>query len=451
MNARRVTLAMLFTLTEASFVAPVLAALPTPLQPLNHIVTLGLTWLMLSAIMGVNRALAARETGLVLQRAVLALWLTGLMVAFMFLKVAREGSAAISALTIVIQFTAATLVWWRGRVLGECELMPLEAQARLRNGLVLFSSFVIVTLLVPAYDWLTFLLPFLCSGLLALPLSYLERVEQTDVGRHVPMTRRWWRWVLLSAGLAVLAALGVMAIFTPDILSRALMLFVTAIVLPLAFLLGLFLDFFLRIIGSLFNRPESTPVTMPNLNALRPPLAEQTTTAASSLVISNGVIFAIVLVALFTMMLIMVYTTARVRHQPVILRGDTDEEDTHERDDAELPPAQKPPADTLGWRQWLAGITIRRVYARMIREAAKRGYTRQPAQTPYNYIPSLFSAFPGVDADVRLITDAYVAAHYGQAPDTNEELVLIRAAWERVRAVPHTQSAPTTSEAMKGA
>jgi hypothetical protein len=43
-------------------------------------------------------------------------------------------------------------------------------------------------------------------------------------------------------------------------------------------------------------------------------------------------------------------------------------------------------------------------------------------------------AFPGADEDVRVITEAYVATHYGEAPETDEELNAIRAAWERIRA-----------------
>jgi hypothetical protein len=45
-------------------------------------------------------------------------------------------------------------------------------------------------------------------------------------------------------------------------------------------------------------------------------------------------------------------------------------------------------------------------------------------------------------ADVRIITDAYVKAHYGEVPDTDEALNVIRDAWERVRATPRPPPPP---------
>ena len=76
----------------------------------------------------------------------------------------------------------------------------------------------------------------------------------------------------------------------------------------------------------------------------------------------------------------------------------------------------------------------------MRHEAGKRGFGRKPAQTPNDYAPFLSQAYPGVDADLRIITDAYIAAHYGEVPDTDEGLNTIRQAWERVRAVPKQRS-----------
>jgi hypothetical protein len=91
---------------------------------------------------------------------------------------------------------------------------------------------------------------------------------------------------------------------------------------------------------------------------------------------------------------------------------------------------------TFNLRRWLAVLTIRRIYARMSHEAGKRGFQRMTAQTPNDYLPRLNDAFPGTDADIRTITNAYIAAHYGEVPDTDEALAQIRMAWERVRATP---------------
>ncbi|MGC9332558.1 MAG: DUF4129 domain-containing protein, partial [Anaerolineae bacterium] len=86
----------------------------------------------------------------------------------------------------------------------------------------------------------------------------------------------------------------------------------------------------------------------------------------------------------------------------------------------------------LGSR-FLAAISVRRIYANLQRLAKDAGYPRSPAQTPYEYLETLYRALPGSEADVRVITEAYVNAHYGQVPDTREELQRIRACWEQVR------------------
>jgi hypothetical protein len=81
----------------------------------------------------------------------------------------------------------------------------------------------------------------------------------------------------------------------------------------------------------------------------------------------------------------------------------------------------------------LAAVSIRRIYTNLVRLATEVGYPRAEAQTPYEYLQTLFEAFPGNEAEVEVITEAYVNAHYGQVPDSREELQLIRGCWERVR------------------
>jgi len=78
-------------------------------------------------------------------------------------------------------------------------------------------------------------------------------------------------------------------------------------------------------------------------------------------------------------------------------------------------------------------MTIRRLYARATHEAARRGKHRSAAQTPYDFLPTLQSAFPTAESDARVITEAYVAAHYGEVPDSQQALDALKQAWERMR------------------
>jgi hypothetical protein len=85
-----------------------------------------------------------------------------------------------------------------------------------------------------------------------------------------------------------------------------------------------------------------------------------------------------------------------------------------------------------GLRGLFAALTIRRIYAQMTRLAAEQGYPRTASETPYEYEETARRAFPSAEAEVHAITRAYVAAHYGQVPDSEAELREIRACWKRL-------------------
>lgn len=84
----------------------------------------------------------------------------------------------------------------------------------------------------------------------------------------------------------------------------------------------------------------------------------------------------------------------------------------------------------------LAAISVRNIYANMGRLARKRGYPRHKARTPYEYLPDLRTAFPEAGAEAEVITDAYVAVHYGELPTSRDQLDALRAAYERLRESP---------------
>jgi hypothetical protein len=65
--------------------------------------------------------------------------------------------------------------------------------------------------------------------------------------------------------------------------------------------------------------------------------------------------------------------------------------------------------------------------------ATEAGYPRDKTQTPYEYLATLHQAFPASEDEFTVITEAYVNAHYGQVPDSHEEIQRIRDCWERAR------------------
>ena len=83
--------------------------------------------------------------------------------------------------------------------------------------------------------------------------------------------------------------------------------------------------------------------------------------------------------------------------------------------------------------RWLAANSIRRIYAQMVASATRRGYPRADSDTPYEYLPALNESWPGKSAHIRTITEAYVRVHYGELPESSEELDAIRSAWEEIQ------------------
>lgn len=92
-----------------------------------------------------------------------------------------------------------------------------------------------------------------------------------------------------------------------------------------------------------------------------------------------------------------------------------------------------------------AAISIRHIYANVQKLAAKRGYPRDIAWTPNDYLPFLMQAFPGHEADLRHITELYNAYEYGHVSTDSEELQRLRAAWEALQHTPPPETTATAS------
>ena len=93
-------------------------------------------------------------------------------------------------------------------------------------------------------------------------------------------------------------------------------------------------------------------------------------------------------------------------------------------------------------RQFYAAVSIRHIYANLQKLAAERGYPRDPAWTPNDYLPRLRRAFPGQDAALQHITDVYNAYEYGHVSTDPEEMERLKAAWEAIRTSPGPDDSP---------
>jgi hypothetical protein len=80
-----------------------------------------------------------------------------------------------------------------------------------------------------------------------------------------------------------------------------------------------------------------------------------------------------------------------------------------------------------------AAHSVRQIYARLLALAARLGQPRPAAATPYEFLRDLAAVLPGNEADLAVITDAYVCARYGPGGSSDAELMRTQQAWQRVQ------------------
>lgn len=441
MNSRQVALLALSGLAEASLILPLILILPTPLRLFDNAAALAVTWAIICLVAGTRRFLGQIEARWNTQRVVMGAWLAALLIAFLAgLQLAGIDIAPIDA-ALIIELTCVLALWWRGLSLGASDLQPEDSRLRLQIGLVLFVLFGVASMFDRSSTLFAFIVPFLAGASLAMPLSHLERVDQSRLGRRVRMDWVWWRSIALGAGAPIVLSLIAVAMVTGDTLTRGIQLLVGILMLPLillAMLVGTLLSELLRMI---FREPLNLSF-LTSLGELFQQINEgQAQAESAGVVIPESLRIALVIAAVALFIVFVAYFTGRAQRAQRAQQADT--ESLQVVEPATPISGLERLRQSLSLRRWLAALSIRRIYARMTHEAGKRGFPRLPAQTPNDYAPALRQAFPGVDDDIDHITAAYIAAHYGEVPDTDEALAAIRAAWERARA----SRAPTPAKA----
>jgi hypothetical protein len=437
MNWRRIIIVALFALAEASIIEPLLLLLPTPLRFVDRGVALAVTWVLLCNIAFSRRWLARRDASMRAQRIVVGAWLIGMLIASVVIVNLVAHLDPLSLSVLFIEFGGVLMVWWRGMALGVTPLGPDAARLRLQMGLLLFILFTLATAFNASANLLGFIIPFLVGALFAMPLSHIEHVEQSERGRIVKMDGRWWRSLFVGVGTPLFISVILAMLVSGDVLAEGMRLVVFVLLIPIlaiAFVAGYVLSWILSL---LFNKMQRPQEALQSMNDVLGQLKQPDPNAPQVLYIPPEVRFVIGVIVLLGIIGVIIWFTSRARREEAINRAKTD--DLQDLQEEEIP---SPAAfvgevlKSLSLRRWLAAVTIRRIYARMSHEAGKRGFERLPAQTPFDYLPFLYSAFPDAQAELGVITNAYVAAHYGEVPDTDEALAQIRAAWDHVRMIP---------------
>jgi hypothetical protein len=340
-------------------------------------------------------------------------------------------------LTMLPGFIAATVLWWRGMAIGTSELRPHDAEFRLQVGALLLVLIGVATLFNRSLDALVFITAFFFGALIAVPLTNLEMTHESEIGRAVPMTLGWWSWVLFSVLSVMLIGLVLVSILTGRSVQSLLALLISVLLFPVVLLISIIpvgvFDWLAELIrsiaarfGGLFDLGRSAPQqSLPESTGPQINLPAEVNFGIALLV------FAIVV----ALVILLMRRADRLSFAP--RKRDSDLEGA-------LANAQESVVNDVAanrfslaqLRRWLAAMTVRRLYARAAYEASRRGFRRSFAQTPYDFLPNLQRAFPSAEQDAQTLTDAYVAAHYGEVPDTDAALNALKASWERMRATP---------------
>jgi hypothetical protein len=432
MTWRRSVLVLLLALVEAALIAPLaawLVPLPTTLGPTG---TLALVWAVLAALALQWQALAHFNVSLRAQRLLMGVWLIVLIVLFEADVFLNQPSLAPDVLNMAPGFIFAIVLWWRGMALGASELHPRDAESRLQVGILLLMAFAVTTLFTRDEALLLYISAFFIGALPAMPLANLDLTERSSLGRRTPMGRSWWGWIAGTTLVVMVIALLITSLATGRSASMLLGTLLAILLLPVALLIGLIPQSFFDALAAALRRLGEAFSFFPNL---APQLPEQAAPQAAQTAVQvppavNLLIAVAVFALLVGLVLILMRRAERPgRFAPNLVTDSEGDLAALNRNDGSVSRR----LSSLSLRRWLAAMTIRRLYARATHEAARRGKHRSAAQTPYDFLPTLQSAFPTAESDARVITEAYVAAHYGEVPDSQQALDALKQAWERMR------------------
>jgi hypothetical protein len=348
-------------------------------------------------------------------------------------------------------------LWARGIHLAHRSLSLQSVGFSFRSGVVLLIVGSLALHFLTDLDASGFVIPYFSFSLVAVALARIEEVSQMPNSSRTGFAGLWIGSTLAAVGLLVVLGSGLALFFHGGGLQQVidwvwpavwvLVLIVVGIgVLLLAiveYVLGLFsLD--IRLIGEgLRQALQQLGNALARLRIDLPPGGDSGV-SPPVLTMTRVALFIGVPLALVVLVLLLTWYRQRLAE-----RGSWDEsrESTFRPGTLgrSLRAALEDGLNRLGelaglvgrfgvGSRFLAAISVRRIYANVVRLATDAGYPRVRSQTPYEYLGTLRQALPDFQDEVLAITEAYVAAHYGQVPDSREALQQLRDCWQRIQA-----------------
>jgi hypothetical protein len=373
-----------------------------------------------------------------------------------FLQPVRSFSSLTSGVPLeFVAMLTLTYLWARGIHLARRSLSAQSVGFSFRSGVVVLIAITWAVSLFTDQATLGFIITYFFFALIAVALARIEEVSRAPNSTRVRFGAFWIAATVVAVGLLVAVGMVVASLFYGGVLEQVLrwmlplLIVVQLLIVGLGLILFMVVEFVLSIVPldwSAFAAALQRVATA--LRALSLPVADTPGIDPEVIERTMGAVQASCLLGVIIVFVAGVLLLTWWR-----LRKDRDQDGDESRESIlsagllanNLLAMLQAGRDRLGQlaglvdqfglgSRLLSAITIRRIYANLVRLATRAGYPRPRSQTPFEYLETLHEVFPGREADVALITGAYVNAHYGQVPDSREEVVQIRECWERIRA-----------------
>lgn len=359
-------------------------------------------------------------------------------------------------------FLVTAFVWWRGIRLATRYPEINNVGLRLRLGgliflplIIWFSGAFLNANIVP------FILLFFLAALMVISLVRAENIEQERSGTAATLNARWFAVVAAAAFLIVTGA----AVLTALIAGEPLFLLVTwltplwqalqfgatvsgailfELIYPAAEVVAGLIQWLAGILGGVLGQLSATLQAtniLGNLDSPLIPTPTETVEVVGPTLIGRSTT-ALIMIAL----LVLVALALGRSYQKATFAARDSQKSRSRIDEDEEQGRGRRFLERIGlFRQWRTAASIRRIYKQMCRAATDAGYPRVATETPYEYLRTLGKVWTEYAAETQLITEAFVRVRYGEVPETEEELELIRSAWRRLEAVEPAQRDQQTS------
>jgi hypothetical protein len=348
--------------------------------------------------------------------------------------------------------------WWRGIALAQERLGPAVVRDHFIVGIAMYVVYGFLNTMVTGETPGNFIFIFLFCALLGMAAARFSILNTIRGGRQASFDRRWFTGVTLASIVTVGLALLLGDLFTRNLqwIGYLIMGFLGLIAMLLWLILTPILAFLIRalslgdqnlqILQQITEQAERFQNMMRELMQRISTLAgidkvaEAFTSWAPGIkLVLLGSILGLVVIGILVWLAIQVSKERKRRQLAEEQMGLYNQGDFWRLLQKIMRQRWNNLVQNLGnvtdfrkRARLRAAERIRQVYSELMDLCNEFGKPRPEAQTPLEFLPELVNIFPEQEAEVSLITQAYLSVRYGELPETRQEVLDVEQAWKLV-------------------